>query len=161
MKPPPELQRTILPWIEDVCGQGNSAWVKTCLQEMDEIDENEDDGEDFNDDNGGGDVDKGEINIIMDNTTSTSAVSPGKKKPAAKPVKNNRVVFQDYDMAKRGFLRLLVRCRCCHLTGCSCLPVHWKGDQDPQGVPERSRHRLGEPRDQPLGGVRANCAGSC
>ena len=90
---------------------------------MDEIDDNEDYGEDYtdgqdytNDNNGAdGNVDD-EINIIMemDNAASTSAsaaVSPGKREPAAKPVKNDRTLYQDDDMAKRGFLMLLVRCR--------------------------------------------------
>ena len=90
----------IFPWIEDYFGPENDAWKKTCEKEMSEVDENEDDGISDEDDK---DFDNS-VEFVEENGRI------GQQKD--KRVRNTQLKLQrSTDAAKRGFLRLLVRCR--------------------------------------------------
>lgn len=93
------LQRTIFPWIESYFGVDNSEWKKTCDNEMKEIDENEDEGVSDEDEECADGTEFVEEDGQM--------VQPKKKPATKKPT----VVQRSTDTAKRGFIRLLVRCR--------------------------------------------------
>lgn len=92
--PPLELQQEIFPWIENYFGENNADWKKECLDEMNQIDENE-----FNEDDT-------EAKFVEENVASQqmSEKRKGKQKETA-------AVHQTIDAAKRGFLKLLIRCR--------------------------------------------------
>lgn len=93
--PPLELQRSIFPWIEDYFGSDNYEWKKTCEKEMHEYDENEDDESDIEEE-------------ILEFVEEDGQIIEKRRKPSAKKVAS---VERSVDTAKRGFLRLLVRCR--------------------------------------------------
>ena len=95
-----ELQRLIFPWIEDYFGSENEAWKKNCEKEMREVDENEDDGISDNDD----DEDDSNVEFVEENGRMVQ--ESGQRIRKAQPTTQRST-----DTAKRGFLRLLVRCR--------------------------------------------------
>ncbi|CAO3657686.1 unnamed protein product [Mucor hiemalis] len=94
--PPVELQEKFFPWIEDVFGE-NASWNKECIDKMNQIDDSEFIEEDS------------PIEIIEEvvaegeNEQSSSSRRKGKQRET--------VADQSIDAAKRGFLKLLVRCR--------------------------------------------------
>ncbi|KAF9944619.1 hypothetical protein BGZ65_011804, partial [Modicella reniformis] len=104
VKPSIELQRTIFPWIEDEYGLNNVSWKKACLKEMDEVGENEEDPND----NDGVNQELEFVEVSMEEDTNRLTTKASSK---VKPAKANRVVQKDGDTARRGFLKLLVRCR--------------------------------------------------
>lgn len=94
--PPLQLQQMVFPWIEDFFGESNAAWKKECLDEMNQKDESE-----FHEE----DVETEFVEEkIRKNDASQSTSKKGKERQAV-------IVYQTIDAAKRGFLKLLLRCR--------------------------------------------------
>ncbi|CEP09608.1 hypothetical protein [Parasitella parasitica] len=81
--PPIELQQKIFPWIEEYFCESNTTWKKECLDEMNQIDENE---------------------FIEEDAASRQLSEKAKGKH-----RETAAVHQTIDAAKRGFLKLLIR----------------------------------------------------
>lgn len=94
-----ELQRMIFPWIEDYFGSENEAWKIICEKEMREVDENEDDGISDNDDD-----ENNNVEFVEENGRMVQGNGQRVRKTHA-------TIQRSTDTAKRGFLRLLIRCR--------------------------------------------------
>ncbi|CAO0801485.1 unnamed protein product [Mucor circinelloides] len=101
VSPTLELQRMVFPWIESYFGEGNLEWEAVCEKEMKEIDENED--EDDNIFNLDVENEADPIEFVEEDGRMILKEPKGKGKQKA--------VQSSIDTAKRGFLRLLIRCR--------------------------------------------------
>ncbi|KAF9426552.1 hypothetical protein BGZ76_002704 [Entomortierella beljakovae] len=113
VKPLIELQREVFPWIESAYGPDNSAWKNDCLKEMNELDEKEEEEEEV-DNEKKKEKEKEELEIIEETALELSTGEYGKGKAKGKKKeqeKNQCTLQQDRDTARRGFLKLLVRCR--------------------------------------------------
>ncbi|KAG2222130.1 hypothetical protein INT45_007566 [Circinella minor] len=94
-----KLQQMIFPWMEDYFGSENKAWKIICEKEMREVDENKDDGiSDNNDD------ENNNVEFVEENRRMVQGNGQRVRKTHA-------TIQRSTDTAKRGFLRLLVRCR--------------------------------------------------
>ncbi|KAF9945117.1 hypothetical protein BGZ65_011147 [Modicella reniformis] len=99
IKPPIKLQQSIFPWIEEAFGPDNNAWKKDCLNEIEIDDTRQDEDEDVN-----MGLDDNDEDTNMEQERASSSPTAGRQSGA-------RQVHRDVDLAKRGFLKLLVRCR--------------------------------------------------
>ncbi|KAI7851182.1 hypothetical protein BDC45DRAFT_514994, partial [Circinella umbellata] len=95
VSPSLKLQKMVFPWIEDCYGPDNDPWKKFCEHEMYERDENDDDSDD-------GDCENVEF-VEQDGIQHQHSKNERSKAPSS--------LQRGADTAKRGFLRLLVRCR--------------------------------------------------
>ena len=95
VSPSLKLQKMVFPWIEDCYGTDNDPWKKFCEHEMYERDENDDDSDD-------GDCENVEF-VEQDGIQHQHSKNERSKAPSS--------LQRGADTAKRGFLRLLVRCR--------------------------------------------------
>ncbi|KAG2211324.1 hypothetical protein INT46_009226 [Mucor plumbeus] len=99
VSPPIELQKSIFPWIEGYFGENNAEWITACEREMQEVDENEDEDDNI-------------INLEVDEDPVEFVEEDGRMIVKEKQKKGKqRAVQSSMDTAKRGFLRLLIRCR--------------------------------------------------
>ncbi|KAG2206098.1 hypothetical protein INT47_003747, partial [Mucor saturninus] len=101
VSPSLELQRTIFPWIESYFGVGNVEWEAACDKEMKEIDENEDEDDNV-------------INLEIRSQADPVEFVEEDGRMLLKEKKSNgkqKKTQNSIDTAKRGFLRLLIRCR--------------------------------------------------
>jgi hypothetical protein len=90
VNPPVELQQMVFPWIEGVYGKDNDEWRKECEAEMAEVD----------------------ANIVLLISAGPSSNLTQALRESGKSSKLAMIMaYQDRDIAKAGFLRLLVRCR--------------------------------------------------
>ncbi|KAG2190460.1 hypothetical protein INT47_006627, partial [Mucor saturninus] len=95
------LQRTIFPWIESYFGVGNVEWEAACDKEMKEIDENKDEDDNV-------------INLEIRSQADPVEFVEEDGRMLLKEKKSNgkqKKTQNSIDTAKRGFLRLLIRCR--------------------------------------------------
>ncbi|KAK3830324.1 MAG: hypothetical protein J3R72DRAFT_528027 [Linnemannia gamsii] len=88
--PSVKLQQMVFPWIEEVYGKDNDEWKKECEAEMAEVDTNI----------------VPPISAGAPSTLTKALAESGENSKAAM-----MITYQDRDIAKAGFLRLLVRCR--------------------------------------------------
>lgn len=103
VSPPMELQKMIFPWIEDYFGAGNEEWVAAYEKEMAEVDENEDEDENVINREIDEEADEEPTQFVEENGIINMREKKGKGKQKASQSSINT--------AKRGFLRLLIRCR--------------------------------------------------
>lgn len=92
IKPPLDLQRQIFPWIEGMFPQEKDAWKVECDQEMNEYDENYGDDDD-------------DVDLTIEIVEEDGIVRP------ISSTRKTRRLLTGYDLALRGFLNLLLRCR--------------------------------------------------
>lgn len=86
--PPLELQRLIFPWIETAYGENNTHWLLECEKEMNEIDPN-----------------------FVPSMAEEAKQSQRPNEPPFKRRTDENMAYSEADIAKSGFLRLLLRCR--------------------------------------------------
>ncbi|CEP10192.1 hypothetical protein [Parasitella parasitica] len=91
----------VFPWIEDYFGRGNLDWKIACDKEMNEVDENEDEEANV-------------VNLDADEDGVVFVEEDGQLRPKKQVKgkgKQRGAVQSKNDSAKKGFLRLLIRCR--------------------------------------------------
>ncbi|KAI9327252.1 hypothetical protein BD770DRAFT_449902 [Pilaira anomala] len=108
VSPSLELQKTIFPWIESYSSVNNKEWGAACNKEMNEIDDNKDEEANI-------------LNMVLNNEVELEehveevefveedGRTKSKKKDKGKG--KQRAVQSRESVMKRGFLRLLLRCR--------------------------------------------------
>ncbi|KAG2203683.1 hypothetical protein INT46_003330 [Mucor plumbeus] len=99
VSPPIELQIMIFPWIESYFGEKNAGWVTAYEREMQEVYENEDEDGNIID------LEVNEDSVEFVEEDGRMIIKEKQKKG------KQRAVQSSMDTAKRGFLRLLIRCR--------------------------------------------------
>ena len=102
VSPPIDLQKKIFSWIESYFGYGNLEWEAACEKEMKEVDENEDEDDNI-------------FNLEITNETDPVEFVEEDGKMVLKEKrskgKGKLKAQSSIDTTKRGFLRLLIRCR--------------------------------------------------
>ncbi|CAO3649705.1 unnamed protein product [Mucor hiemalis] len=111
--PPVEIQKLVFPWIEGYFGD-DAAWKQECMNEMRQVDESEFHGEETL-------AEFVEEDVEEDNLTDSQR-RKGKQREVV-------AVHHSLDAAKRGFLKLLIRCRRIILQDAAVFLI-WKKEND-------------------------------
>lgn len=101
INPPLDLQRLVFPWIEDFFGLDNAQWRAVCDKEMEEAGE-------ITEDVGIANEDTEDVQFVHEGVDSASGSGSGS---LSSKRKQKQPLYRKIDTAKRGFLKLLIRCR--------------------------------------------------